>query len=278
MMKRLIAAVLLLATLAGTALAGDLTGLQGYTEEGKNYTYQFLELGSYPYEEDGTVKPLLWRVLLLEEGQKATLMTEYVIDVHQVIEVGTYKECIAHKFRQFTHFRESDLAIYMNGEMLDKICEEQDFKDAIIEAENGLIYPFTNLEFMNEEYGFPHTKSGSTIENPGEVAFAEAKKRMAYGTPYAKTHQLIEGWKGRNKTLVLKYGCAAYWTATMRRADGKGFMMGIIGGNGHISWHGYGDVSIGVRPAMRINLTDFDIVGGSGTMEDPWKLARVGTH
>lgn len=275
-MRRLIAAVLLLTMLAGTALAGDLTGLQGYTEEGKNYTYQYMELGTYPYEADGTVKPLLWRVLLLEEGQKATLITEYVIDVHQVIEVGTYKECKAHNFREFTTFRESDLANYMNGEMLDRMCETQDFKDAIIETENGLIYPFTNLEFMNEEYGFPHTKSGSTIENPGEVAIAAAKKRMAVGTPYALNLQLYEDWAGIHKTLQERHGCNPYWTATLRRTDGKGYMMGMIGGNGHISWHGYGDISIGVRPSMRIDLTDFDIVGGSGTLEDPWKMDRSG--
>lgn len=45
---------------------------------------------------------------------------------------------------------------------------------------------------------------------------------------------------------------------------------GIIGGNGHISWGGQGDVQKGIRPGVQLDLTKITITGGSGTLEDPW--------
>ena len=180
-------------------------------------------------------------------------------------------------YRPFTTFAESDLYTYLNGEMLDTICAEQDFRGALAETENGKLFVFTNLEYMNEDFGFPHTKSGSTIENEGEVAVAAAKRRMAVGTPWAKTHTLYDNWTGKNKRLYVDVnGCSPYWTATMRRTDGKGSYLGIIGKNGHISWSGYGSVHIGVRPAVRIDLSGFTVAGGSGTLEDPWRLNLPG--
>ena len=271
-MKRFWIAVLCMLCTVGSALAADIQDIRGYV---KNEAYQILELGTYPYEEDGTVAPLKWRVLYTE-NQVATMMTEYIIDVHQVIITEDFETTEKRKYRPFVSFPESDLYAYLNGEMLDTICAEQDFRDALIETENGLLYIFTNLEYMNEDYGFPHTKSGSTIENPGEVAVAAAKRRMAVGTPYAKKHTLYENWTGKNKRLYVDVnGCSPYWTATMRRTDGKGSYLGIIGKNGHISWSGYGSVHIGVRPVVQVDLSRFRVTGGTGTLEEPWQLEAV---
>ncbi len=271
-MKRFLAALILLTLMAGSALAADIGDIRGYV---KDEDYQILQLGTYPYEEDGTAAPLKWRVLYTENGV-ATLITEYIIDVHQVILTEDFKTTEKRKYRPFTTFAESDLYAYLNGEMLSTMCAEQDFRDALEETENGKLFIFTNLEYMNEDYGFPHTKSGSTIEQPGEVAVAAAKRRMAVGTPYAKAHTLYEDWTGKNKRLYVDVnGCSPYWTATMRRTDGKGSYLGIIGKNGHISWSGYGSVHIGVRPVIRLNLSAFRVAGGTGTLEDPWQLEKA---
>ena len=271
-MKRGLAVLCMLCVLwmAGSAGAAGIDEIRGYDAE--NEEYQILTMGTYPYEKDGTAAPLKWRVLYIENGV-ATLMTEYIIDVHQVIETADFESTQKHKYRSFTSFPETDLYAYLNGEMLDTMCAEQDFRFALKETENGRLYVFTNLEYMNEAYGFPHTKSGSSIENPGEIAVAAAKRRMAVGTPYAKAHALYEKWSGKNKRLYVDInGCSPYWTATMRRTDGKGVYMGIIGKNGHISWSGYGSVFIGVRPAVQVDLSGFRLAGGSGTLEDPWRL------
>lgn len=273
-MKRFLAALLCMICITGCALAADVDDIHGYVS---GDDYQILELGTYPYEADGTVAPLKWRVLYTD-NRMATLITEYIIDVHQVILTEDFKTTEKRKYRPFTTFQESDLYTYLNGEMLDTICAEQDFRDALTETENGKLFIFTNLEYMNEDYGFPHTKSGSTIEQPGEVAVAAAKRRMAVGTPYAKNHMLYENWTGKNKKLYVDVnGCSPYWTATMRRTDGKGSYLGIIGKNGHISWSGYGSVHIGVRPVVKVDLSGFTVIGGNGTLEDPWRLQKTGT-
>ncbi len=268
-MKRFLAAVLVLVCLCSQALAADITDLRGFDEEAG---YQYLELGTYPYEADGTVAPVTWRILKVD-GETAILITEYIIDVRQVVETPTFSDQQKRRYRRFTTFPESDLYAWMQGPMLDTIFAQQDFRDALVEHENGLLYVMTNLEFMNEEYGFPHTKSGSTIENPGEKIVPEAVRRMAMGTPYAKQVRLYENWAGKNKTLYVdQNGCSPYWTSTMRSDNGKGFRLGIIGKNGHISWGTYGCVYIGVRPAAEIRLDALEVAGGSGTLEDPWKM------
>ena len=38
---------------------------------------------------------------------------------------------------------------------------------------------------------------------------------------------------------------------------------------------GKGDVGIGVRPAMMLDLTKLELIGGSGTLEDPWLMKTV---
>ena len=42
--------------------------------------YIYINYGRYPYEADGTVAPILWRVLGVDEDGYALLLTEYVID------------------------------------------------------------------------------------------------------------------------------------------------------------------------------------------------------
>ncbi len=273
-MKRILAALLCALCISGSAMAADLSDIRGYV---KGEDYQILELGTYPYEADGTVAPLKWRVLFTENNV-ATLITEYVIDVHQVILTADFETTQTHRYRPFYTFAESDLYAYLNGEMLDTMCSEQDFRDDLAETENGRLFIFTNLEYMNEDYGFPHTKAGTTVEQPGQTVVPAAKRRMAVGTPWAKAHTLYENWTGRNKRLYVDVnGCSPYWTATMRRNDGKGVYLGIIGKNGHISWSGYGSVHIGVRPAVRIDLNGYTVTGGSGTLEDPWRLEKEGS-
>lgn len=55
--------------------------LRGYE---KGAGYQYVLLGEYPYEKDGTIAPVLWRILDVENG-RALLLTEYIIDTQQAI-------------------------------------------------------------------------------------------------------------------------------------------------------------------------------------------------
>ena len=78
--KKLLAFLAALLLLAPCAALAD-TPLRGYV---KGEGYQYVTLGSYPYGADGTPAPVLWRILEVKDGQ-ALLLTEYVVDVSQVI-------------------------------------------------------------------------------------------------------------------------------------------------------------------------------------------------
>ncbi|MBQ9211424.1 MAG: hypothetical protein IJ153_06955 [Clostridia bacterium] len=271
-MKKILALLLALACLAGSALAADISQIRGFD---KDLEYQYLILGSYPYEEDGTVAPLTWRVLS-REGDQATLITEYLIDNHQMILVDNYNDAKNHKFsyKNLQSFEETDLYAWVNSEMEATILQDQDFSAAIVLHNGDKFWIMDYADLMNTDYGFPHTKSGNTVEQEGEVAVKAAKYRKAYGTPYAKAKVLYEDWsnkKGNKLFQFAQYGNSSpYWCSKMRLGY---YMAGIVGGNGHLSWSGMGDVQKGVRPAVIVDLSQMTVAGGDGSLENPWIMA-----
>ena len=267
--KQILAAMLFLMVLTGAALAADMSQVRGYDKDSEQ-EYQYLLMGTYPYEEDGTEAPLLWRILGREEDT-IHLFTEYLIDVRQVFEVDNYKAAKAHKYPKGVTFEETDLYAWVNGEMTQTILKDEDFSAAIVEAGGGKFHIMDNTEMRRTDWGFPDNTMGNTIENPGEVIAVNAKNRKGWGTPYAKAVRLYPDWGGKPRDrlfLFREYGSSSpYWSAKMRTS-----MCGIIGGNGHLSWSGCGDVQKGVRPALVLDLTKLEITGGTGTLEDPWTM------
>ncbi len=298
-MKRIMAATICLICLAGCALGESNPEIRGYDAD---LQYQYAQLGTYPYEEDGTVAPLVWRVLA-RYGDQAVMITESLIDNYQMILVDNYPDSRHHKFsyKNLKGFWETDLYRIVNGEMTETILRDQDFSDAIIlrdvytyetaadqlagivredlekmdegakSADRFFIPNYKDM--MNTDYGFPHTKAGNTVEQEGEVAVPAAGRRKAWGTPYATNKVLYEDWsnKGFKKLyLFTQYGDSSpYWVSQMRLGY---YMAGIIGGNGHLSWSGMGDVQKGVRPMVMLDLSRLTVAGGSGTLEDPWRM------
>ena len=279
-MRRFLAILALLACVCGSAFAGGMDAVRGYDSESEQ-EYQYLLMGTYPYEEDGTEAPLLWRILF-REGNIIHLFTEYVIDTRQVMEVDNYVDAVQkHKFHKSDVFAETDLYKWVNGPMAQTILREYDFSAALVEDHEGLFHIMDNTELRRKDWGFPDSTMGNTIENPGETIAKNAKNRKGYGTPYAQTVILYDDWKnlrhsgkGYNKLIqYVAYGRSSpYWTAKIT----AGWKCGIVGGNGHLSWHGKADVQIGVRPAMVLDLDKLEITGGTGTLEDPWTMRLRG--
>ncbi len=275
MMKRLLSVLVALACLAGIAQAADISEIRGFDKEQKE-EYQYLLLGTYPYKEDGTEAPLKWRILY-REGDVVTLMTEDIIDNMQVMFVDNYVDGVKKKrFPKKQEFTETDLYAWVNSEMADTILKNQDFSEAIVLHEGDRFYIMSWAELMNTDYGFPHTKSGNTVEQEGEVAVAAAKYRKGYGTPYAKKKILYPDWKNeRNKNWNKLFqfaeygGSSPYWTTKMRPNTKQ---TGIVGGNGHLSWGGQGDVQKGVRPGVMVDLSKLQITGGDGSPDKPWVM------
>ena len=113
LMKSKLSAVLL-ALVIILSLASIAAGesIRGYNKaEGG---YQYIKMGEYPFEEDGTRAPVLWRVLQVED-QQAILLSDMILDSKQITFVEDQKERENHKYPDLTDFRDSDLYQWQNG-------------------------------------------------------------------------------------------------------------------------------------------------------------------
>ncbi len=240
--------------------------------------YQYVTLGSYPYEEDGTPRPVLWKVLGTENGQ-ALLMSALILDTQQVMfsRESYYAAMEAHTFRRIKSFAESDLCAWMNGEMLDTLVGFGYLRDALVEGPYGRLYPLTTTQMTTTAYGFNPNIFGKSFPD-----------RVAESTPYAKSvnHIGLDTWpEGRPvKRLYLEPGWTSspYWVIGFKTSSVSGFghegagegdtWMQLCGYNGHISWGGFARTDVGVRPALTLDLRQIGILSGSGTESSPWSL------
>jgi len=277
-MRRVLAWMLALCCLMGSAMAADVSQIRGYDKDEKE-EYQYAVLGTYPYEKDGREAPLVWRILG-REGDIISLFTEDVIDNIQVMFVDNYQDAVKKKkFKKVETFEETDLYGWINSTMQETILKNQDFSSAIELHDGCCFYVMSNEEMRRTEWGFPNSTMGNPIEQEGETIAVNAKNRKGYGTPYAKAKILYKDWKNtKNKNWNKLYQFAAYgnsspyWTSKMRPGSK---MTGIIGGNGHISWGGQGDVQKGIRPATKIDLSRVTVTGGDGSLKNPWQFAAA---
>ena len=271
-MKRMMAVCLILVCLLCAlegALASEISEVRGYDNQAES-DYQYLLFGTYPYEEDGTEKPVLWRILY-RDGDRILLFPEYIIDAHQIAEIDNYQKSINHKYKKNIKFEESDLFAWVNGTMTERLLKAEEARAAVVEDHGGLFHIMDDDELRNTVWGFPDSAFGTAKENPDEVVVPLAKNRMGYGTPWAKAYVPYEKWGSKKNKLYQDYrynGTVAYWGSRLRPQLGR-----IIGANGHLSWSGFGNVQIGVRPAMVLDLSKLKLTAGTGTLEDPWQVA-----
>lgn len=238
MLKRFLCLLLLLALLP---CAGTAETVRGY-EKGEEY--QYVVFGRYPYDEDGTVKPLLWRVLIVRDGV-AFMITDAIIDF---IQYNLVKDTDKNDPLDYP---DSLIAQYCLGEGLRTMftAEEQ---TALTDmgGGRGVLSLATTEELQNPETGFSRAK------------YTVDKRRHAKGTPYAYA-------KGLKK--IVAQGYSWYWTADWRRL---GFRW-IVGDNGHISCVG-SDRFGGLRPVIYADLSKVQNASGKGTADDPyvWELTQ----
>ena len=237
-MKRLICALLalLLALSSGLACAEEL---RGYT---KDEGYVYINLGRYPQKEDGTVLPLLWRVLTLDE-EKAYLCSEYILFAMPMHVNYTEYKTLGKDFGQ------TDLCHYLNGEFSDT---------AFTEDELSLLEDF-------ETYGKVFLLDSSDLKNK-EIGMGVGEGLKAWGTEYAiKVTGLY--------VFLRKYGShSPYWTRNQSTTDLRHARCTKDGGQlGHIVSNRENE---GVRPAVYLNLALSEIVSGTGTMDDPYVIGK----
>lgn len=230
--------------------------LAGYDVSGR--VYQYVSLGTYPYEEDGTAQPVLWRVMSVENGT-ALLLTEYVIDTSQIIFETDQKVIEKHSFRRIDTYAGSDLYAWLNTEALDTLLGGDPLRAALLEDPDlGFLHPMTRDQYLDPALGFS--------SNPWGEELNAHPDRQAVSTPYARSKKLFV--HSSNKK-------SPYWCVAIK--DPKGYKFGLVGYNGHISWGAYTNIKVGgLRLCIHLNLSKLDIFSGSGSKEDPFILTLAG--
>ncbi len=247
-MKRFPALLIVLALLLVSlpALGGESTEnsaaslLRGYV---KKQGYVYVSLGSYPTDADGTIRPILWRVLS-SDGESAYLLSEYILEASRIhSDRNTYKS-----------WETSDLFVYLNGVFKDTAFSAQEQNLLICRTEDGGLVTLISADEMKSE----------------ELGFINNNARRCLSTDYAKT-------TGEPKKLYIysKGHCYSPWWSRTRSDTNKNQQRRVMdeGKTGRIDVQA-GD--LGTRPAVNIDLARTLILSGSGTMEDPWVLGWTG--
>lgn len=238
MTKRLVCALLALMMVLGLSLA-CADGLRSYT---KDEGYVYVDLGRYPQKADGTVLPLLWRVLTVEED-KAYLCSEYVLFAMPMhVNYTEYKTIGA-------DFGNTDLCHYLNGEFT---------ADAFTEEELSFLMPY-------ETYGKVFLLDSADLKSK-EIGMGVGEGLKAWGTEYAIEVTGLYVFRP-------KFGShSAYWTRNQSTTDTRHARCTKDGGQlGHIVSDRENE---GVRPAVYLDLTQCEIVSGTGTMDDPFIMGK----
>ena len=233
-MKRFLALLLIVVCCASVAQAE----LRGYDRSQKP-RYEYVSFGEYPYEKDGTVRPQIWRALIVEDDV-AFLITETIIDF---VQYHSEKDTDPENPLQY---KDTLMYDFCNTTLLSTLFTPEEQALLIpLSHERGLIAPGTCEELQNPATGFSKAK------------YTEDKNRQSIGSPYAYAQGL--------KRIDSK-GHSWYFTADWRRLG----MRWIVGDNGHISCVGSNRFG-GLRPVIYVDLTKVTVKGGDGTIESPYQ-------
>lgn len=263
-MKKCFALLLTLMCLVCSCASADDFSLRGYD---KKQGYQYIYFGEFPQDADGTVRPILWRVLSVDETQ-AYLLSEYILFNNRVHPDD--KEYIAFGGA----FNQTEMFALLNGPFAGNPIpkEEQDtlkarerlgrvhiaeicFKDqAFTQAEQEML-------ISDEELGMVFLASADDLKNKG-MGFVSSKNRQAWGTEYALENGLFQ----------YQNGTSPYWTRSQSLSYDYGTRCTKVDGNlGYIRCVVMNE---GCRPAIRLSLQGLDAVGGNGTKDDPYTFVR----
>lgn len=238
--------------------------LHGYRQkEGYQYAY----LGEFPQDADGTVKPILWRILSVDD-QQAYLLSEYILFNNRVHPDD--QEYIAFE----AAFNQTEMFKLLNGPFVRNPIPK-DEQDALKKKERlGRVHiaktsfkeeAFTEKELAmlvtDEELGTVFLVTAEDLKN-SNMGFRASKDRKAYGTAYAM----------ENGLFVYQNGSSPYWTRSQSQSYAYGTRCTKV--DGDLGYIRCVVMNEGCRPAVRLMLEGLTISGGSGTMDDPYTFIR----
>lgn len=244
--KALIAACLALLMIFSMSLAlmegeGPKEALRPWNKE---QGYCYVSFGEYPFEENGTKKPIAWRVLSLEEN-KIYAFSEYILDVKKLHE--SWKEYS--KFKDDEAWLRSDCYKWLNESFINEAFSKEEISCLNPDAA-GSVSLISSDDFKNKAFGFETKKS-----------------RFSYGTPYSYK----QGPAGLY--VYSKSKSSPIWTRTRSKQKHAQRTTKVDGSIGYaaVSWK-----DIGVRPVIWILMDKVEILGGNGSLESPYVLRPLG--
>lgn len=233
-MKALVCVLMVLSMLLPCAQAD---GLRGYEKDGG---YVYVNLGQYPQTEAGDVKPILWRVLSVDE-EKAYLASEYVLRARPVHPDDDEYIAFGGDFAQ------TEMCEYLNSEFA---------QEAFSEEELALVMP-------HEQYGNFFLLSSEDLKDK-QLGFGTDKSRKAWGTEYAiKVTGLFVYGVGYGKH-------SPYWTRS--QSSTAKYAARCTKDGGELGWIRVVVANEGCRPACYLDMSKARITGGDGTMDNPYTL------
>lgn len=255
---------LLLISSVVCAHAEDEFALRGYD---KAAGYQYIQLGEFPQDADSTARPILWRVLNVENDQ-AYLLSEYVLFNNRIHPDD--KEYIAFGGA----FNQTEMFQLLNGPFEGNPVSLEERAALLKDWRVGRIHiattsfkdqAFTETELAmlitDEELGTVFLATADDLKN-SSYGFTSDKTRMAYGTEYAAETGLF----------VYQNGSSPYWTRTQSGTHTYGTRCTKV--KGSIGYIRCVVMNEGCRPAIRLNLENLKPLGGSGVKDDPFVFAR----
>ena len=250
--------LLLILALALSALvpagAEDASGIRGYS---RSAGYEYAAFGSYPTDADGTVRPILWRVLKTENGE-AYLLSEYILfgaPVH-----GDYEH--------YKGWESSDLYQYLNTAFLSDAFTPAE-QEALLKRteDNALVTLITSDEMKDASIGFS--------SNAARLCESTAWAKILPDPPIFELPATNN--KGKWKPLYVYSKGKKYspWWSRTRSSDYPHEQRRVMD-EGKIGRISTGNSDLGVRPAIHVDLMQLSIVSGSGSMTSPYQLVPLG--
>lgn len=263
-MKKLFALVLALACMLCACACAEEFALRGYD---KKQGYQYIQLGEFPQDADGTIRPILWRVLSVDETQ-AYLLSEYILFNNRVH--GDDTEYIAFN----AAFHQTEMFALLNGPFEGNPIsrEEQDQLKAkerlgrvhiaeVCFKDQAFTQPEQDMLVTDEALGMVFLASADDLKNSG-MGFSDSRSRQAWGTEYALANGLFQYQNGTSPYWTRSQSVSYPYATRCTKVDGNlGYIRCVV-------------MNEGCRPVIRLSLSGLAPAGGSGTFEDPYTFSR----
>ncbi|MBQ7886323.1 MAG: hypothetical protein IJ313_05450 [Clostridia bacterium] len=263
-MKKLLALMLALAWMLCAYACAEEPALRGYD---KKQGYQYVQLGAFPQDADGTVRPILWRVLSVD-GAQAYLLSEYILFNNRVHPDDT--EYIGFN----AAFNQTEMFALLNGPFEGNPIPKEEQDQLKAKERLGRVHiaeicfkdqAFTPLEqqmlIEDEELGMVFLAAADDLKN-SQMGFSSSKNRQAWGTDYALANGLFQYQNGTSPYWTRSQSVSYPYATRCTKVDGDlGYIRCVV-------------MNEGCRPAIRLSLEGLAPISGSGTLEDPYTFSR----